>query len=71
VSFDWARDGGHVKLGSAAGFARTGVRSHVFAAVLVAGVLIGGGLRYLPADAASATDPGAQEVAGSTACAAQ
>jgi len=63
-----------VKLRRATAFARTGVprtlKGHAFAAALIAGVLIGGGLRYLPADAAADTSSG-QEVAGSTACAAQ
>ena len=63
-----------MKLRRATAFARTGVprtlRSHVFAVALIAGVLLGGGLRYLPADAAADTSAD-QEVAGSTACAAQ
>jgi hypothetical protein len=49
------------------------LRAHLFACALVVGVLIGGGLRFIPADDATAAGSGdsSQEVAGSTACAAQ
>jgi hypothetical protein len=45
------------------------LRAHFFITTIVLGVLVGGGLRLLPTDAAAATGPGA-EVAASTACAA-
>jgi hypothetical protein len=48
------------------------VRRHVFATVVVAGALLGGGLRLVPTNAAASPGPDAadQGVAASTACAA-
>jgi hypothetical protein len=45
------------------------LRAHIFLTVIMLGVLVGGGLRFLPTDVAAATGPDA-EVAASTACAA-
>jgi hypothetical protein len=45
------------------------VRKHAFVSVVVAGVLIGGGLRFVPTSSAAA-DPADQGGAASTACAA-
>jgi hypothetical protein len=48
------------------------VRRHALVCLLAAGVLLGGALRFVPADDATASPSGdtGQEVAGSTACAA-
>ena len=43
------------------------VRTHPFVCLLVAGVLLGGGLRFVPSTAAASSSSGA---AGQTACAA-
>jgi hypothetical protein len=66
-----------LKIGRGMAIARRAVprrlRAHSLAAVLVIGVLVGGGLRFIPADDATAAGSGeaGQEVAASTACAAQ
>jgi hypothetical protein len=45
------------------------LRTHVFLTAVIAGVLVGGGLRFVPAS--SASDSGGQDAPASTACAAQ
>jgi hypothetical protein len=45
------------------------LRTHVLLTAVIAGVLVGGGLRFVPAG--SASDSGGEDAPASTACAAQ